>query len=458
MLTLQMTAGNNSDSIWMLKINTPTLSYLSTRDISLDNTWDGQVLNFGNYLSDLTQSSSIQSSGGTGSVSSMNFSISRYVGNTNFDIFFNDWYPATGKGYLSGQLVDFGICWIGATTDTEITWLFRGRIVDYSYEQRKLNITVFQESEISNKEIPYYAVQKGVDNGVSYFPSAPDENVGKTLPIVYGDFDNTSVDFWGRAKVTPALIVDESDITVIGASHKAFSSGYHVFLYESGISSFAYITSGNNSTINKYYSHGITLQSSPTQLLGEMYIKLSQSTLSGDIMQVDNLINEDLTDYIELDAGEYLALKMNGSPSNSIGTPGLGLGGTPANGDIEICFYLSSDGVNNRTAYVGMINPSINSVIYTEYAPGVISTGTTPILRSTNISNTTANKASPTLPWQLSEIGELDFVVRNAQATPGEKVLVYFGFLHLSNIKIKSVSNRVPVSSGTFTVNYNFQG
>ena len=50
MLTLQMTAGNNSDSIWMLKINTPTPSYLSTRDIVLrnitdtaDTTWDGQV-------------------------------------------------------------------------------------------------------------------------------------------------------------------------------------------------------------------------------------------------------------------------------------------------------------------------------------------------------------------------------------------------------------------------------
>ena len=153
----------------------------------------------------------------------MNFSISRYVGNTNFDIFFNDWYPATGKGYLSGQLVDFGICWIGATTDTEITWLFRGRIVDYSYEQRKLNITVFQESEISNKEIPYYAVQKDFDNGVSYFENAPDDNMGKTLPIVYGDLEQIIAKPPYVRRFMPTVRVDEKKYII--STHKNYDSG-----------------------------------------------------------------------------------------------------------------------------------------------------------------------------------------------------------------------------------------
>ncbi len=60
MLTLNMTSGNNNETIWVLKINTPTPIYLSTRDITLDAiNYDGQVLNFDNYLTDITQTSTI---------------------------------------------------------------------------------------------------------------------------------------------------------------------------------------------------------------------------------------------------------------------------------------------------------------------------------------------------------------------------------------------------------------
>src|SRR5574338_954927 len=120
MITLNQTSGDNNETIWVLKIHTSTPIYIATKDLSLDSTFDGQVLNRQNYLSNLTQSSTIQSSGGTGTVSSYSLSISRYVNNTSLDGFFNEFYP-NGSEYLTSKIVDIGICWVGATADKDIT-------------------------------------------------------------------------------------------------------------------------------------------------------------------------------------------------------------------------------------------------------------------------------------------------------------------------------------------------
>ena len=220
MLTLNQAVGNNSDTIWVIKINTSTPIYISTRDLALDTTFDGKALSFDSPIGNISFNSSIKEGGGTGSVTSFGFSISRYVDNTSLDGFFNEFYPATSGVYLSSQIVQLGVCWVGADADSDITWLFRGRIVDCQYEQRRLNITVFQESEITNKEVPYYSVQKDFDNGISYYTDAPEDTYGKTIPIVYGDLAQTSLPPYVR-RFTPIIRVGENKYPI--SSHRNYN-------------------------------------------------------------------------------------------------------------------------------------------------------------------------------------------------------------------------------------------
>jgi hypothetical protein len=44
------------------------------------------------------------------------------------------------------------------------------------------------------------------------------------------------------------------------------------------------------------------------------------------------------------------------------------------------------------------------------------------------------------LPWQLSELADLDFCVENRETTPGNKIRVYAGYIKLDNMKINGVN------------------
>lgn len=188
------TASSGSDviSIDNLKLRKyDNITYIATRDINLDNNYSGKILNKENNISQIDFTSTIEPSGGAGAVSSFSFSISRYISEANLDGFFNEYYPSIDGGFIVGRVVDFGIVWAGATTDAKITWLFRARVIDYNYAQRILTLTCFQDSEITNKELPFYDIQDMFDNGVSYFPDAPEDSFGKTIPIAYGDLDQS---------------------------------------------------------------------------------------------------------------------------------------------------------------------------------------------------------------------------------------------------------------------------
>jgi hypothetical protein len=105
---------------------------ISTRTITLDTTtYDGAVLGW-NELSDFTQYIDAESGGGIGAVSGFDFTISRYTLNTKTSSFFNEFFPAYNGGMVIARSVQFGVVWNTATTLAEITWLFKGRVIDYS--------------------------------------------------------------------------------------------------------------------------------------------------------------------------------------------------------------------------------------------------------------------------------------------------------------------------------------
>jgi len=267
MLTLNMTPGNNNQTIWVLKINTATPIYLATRDISLDNDYDGQVLNFGNNLSEISQSSTIKDSGGCGSVSSFGFSISRYVDNSAFDSFFNEFYPASGGIQLSSIIVQLGIVWEGATADSDITWIMSTRIIDYNIIQRRLDLTVFEEDELQRFYVPYYEIQNVSDDDISYFPDADNTVLGVPIPIIYGGF-NTEGLYTGDYYLSPAILVDRKYQTFIIASHEcsvtssSAGKGNLVYKYIGSVESYLILSCTGSANVNSHTRHSISLQDS----------------------------------------------------------------------------------------------------------------------------------------------------------------------------------------------------
>lgn len=460
MITLNQTAGDNNETIWVLKINTSTPILVSTKALTIADadenviTYDGQALNRNNYISDITQNSTVQGGGGTGSVSSYSFSISRYVNNTSLDGFFDEFYP-NGTEYLTSKIVDLGIVWAGATLDTDITWLFRGRVIDYSYEQRQLNLTVFQESEISNKEIPYYSIQKDFNNGVSYYPNAPKESIGIDIPIVYGSFNifnpvpNTTTGAKAGIALTPAYLVDPSKLEYIICSHqvKTISWNQHgktgdtnlLFKYLSGVDNYMMCfkvgdsaSSYSNSVVKYSFSFMFTI----SRIYADLYIQLTQ--VSGITTQSDviDAIDDDPTTYSQIDRFEItatnsIALNIEGNESTS----NVGYFKSDA-GSISVIFAIKLEDDSTGNYRIGITNNTLAT-------PASVDTGTVSMAGSTilekvaDLSGVTSIKQSTTLPWTIEELSDLEYNVINFGAnTVGKKINVYYGYLKIININV----------------------
>lgn len=458
MLTLNMTSGNNNQTIWVLKINTPTPIYLSTRDITLDAiNYDGQVLNFDNYLTDITQTSTIPSGGGTGAVSSFGFSISRYVGNTSLDGFFNEFYPATSGVYLSGVLVQFGIVWEGATTEAEITWLMVGRIVDYQYEQRKLNITVFQESEITNKEVPYYSVQKDFNNDMSYYLNAPTENLGLTIPIVYGSFNVDTFDY-DLKKLCPSILIDKRYFTFIQASHKLKTQNSPTYTdalykYISGLDTYLVLIPDNGSSFNydtkSYVNLLSTSRVAGDTIKGKLFIVPKAVGTTSDYVEIENILDRDNSTEITVTDTEEVAIRSDGEASTSdVGV--LGLTST----DVQLRVTWQSDDGGNRQITLKYYNEGLTTPAYGSTATDTTTvTGGTYKTTSFSFGISTTSKSNSNLPWTVEELCNLSYVALNSSgtgATSGDinisQVVVILSNIIVSSL-LKKVNNVRPLDS-----------
>ncbi|KKK69745.1 hypothetical protein LCGC14_2930970, partial [marine sediment metagenome] len=127
-------------------------TYLATETLSLDKTWDGEVLNIDDRNSDIDAFIDVESSGSIGGVSAYHFTISRYSSNTKFDGFHEEFTPAFDGGNLSSMECQVGLVWNTASTDTEITWLMMGRVIDYQHGT-KMVIACLQLTEIEIKNL-----------------------------------------------------------------------------------------------------------------------------------------------------------------------------------------------------------------------------------------------------------------------------------------------------------------
>jgi len=418
---------------------------VSTRSITLDSTdYDGAVLGW-NELSDFTQYIDAESGGGIGAVSGFDFTISRHTLNTRTSSFFNEFFPAYSGGMVITRPIQFGIVWNTATTLAEITWLFKGRVLEYSIEPRKLHLIVLQETEFDALEVPYYSIQKDFDNGVSYFPNINDEDSGVLIPIVYGDFSGgTSTNYRERGmRLAPAILINPAKDQILISSHKCDAVSYNqlitdenVFYKEVGGAYQAVYNPDNTTYVNNDLRHTISMQEvADGDVKGAIYLPLEQLSDYSEVQEISNLLDTDITDYVSLNGGDRLAMRVG----TSFSTSEFGALGVLPN-DVQIVFWASTDGGGNREITFGYYNKTLSAPPYS-FSTSVTLTLGTKVSNEIGFGHLTIEKKDAIIPWTIEELCNLEFFVQNNEAA-GSYVYIYEAYIFCGNIIVSGYSTK----------------
>jgi len=224
MRTINMTAGDDNGIVWLVKITRGATSWrFATKDITLSsNLWDGKALgiNDNRYsLNEIGKRINIPGGGTMGEISTVTFSFSRYTANTFTNTFFNEFYPATAGLILVAMDVEVGLVWDSSTDEGDITWLYKYNIEEYSYSDNAINLICSEFSDFDFFDLPYYEIQTKVDNRMSYFVDAPDNSMGKSIPIVYGKpYQPDTLPF--ELNFTPTIRIGDKKYLI--ASHETY--------------------------------------------------------------------------------------------------------------------------------------------------------------------------------------------------------------------------------------------
>ena len=310
-LTLNQTVSTkDTDIIWIIQIMGDSTTYkFSDKGITLSGyLYDGAVLF--DEDSTFSESNDISNGGSVGSVSSFNFSISRYTDNTGTDGYFNEFYP-NNSVYLTNREVRIGFVWAGATTESQITFLPKMIIEEFDVDPTHATVVCYEKKELEMIDLPQYQIQKDYDNGVSYFPDAPDENMGKCIPIVYGDlFQDDGFAYSGR--IMPLINVGNSQYLM--SSHICYNviSGNvdnrlfeYVSEYATRIGATPYPYQHNQSGLKAVLSGG--------SIYGAMhiypkYMIKSNSTILNSINEITRIDKTMTSTYVQIPHNENIGL------------------------------------------------------------------------------------------------------------------------------------------------------
>jgi len=416
---------------------------LSTRDITLTgNVFDGQVIQY-NELTDVDAYIDTEAGGGIGAITGYSFKIARHTANTRTDGFFNEFFPAYNGGQLIAREIKFGVVWdSGTPAYTDVTWLMNGKVIDYSYEPRAINIIVLQSTEIDAREVPYYSIQKDFNNFVSYFENAPEENYGAIIPIVYGDFGTCTralMDTFTASRYAPGIIVDQGSFESIYCSHKvetasngqAAGADWDVMKYLPGLDIYGYIVSTGSSGSNTELNCRVVMLQSADVLYAGLWIPLNELSEGSDIDDISNLTDQDESTYVTVeDTGgtdNVLALRIKGSTS----TGEVGYVDTINNGSATVYFRASNndDGANTRAYTIKYRNEGLATP-----ADGTDTSSTVAaaIADATHaFATATDANADSQIPWTIEELQSLDYYFTNDDADAGDDIRVYRAYIYI---------------------------
>jgi hypothetical protein len=234
--TINMTAEKDNNIVWLIKITRGADSWkFATKDITLStNLWDGKALAINDNrfsMNEIGKRINIPSGGTLGEISTITFSFIRYGANTFINDFFNEFYPATSGLILVAMDVEVGMVWDSSTSEADITWIYKYNVEEYEYSDNLISLICSEFSDFEYFNLPYYRVQTEFDNGISYYPEASEEAIGKNLPIVYGSTAVSSRPF--DKGFTPVVrVTKDKFIIATHECHNAFSPAVENRLFE----------------------------------------------------------------------------------------------------------------------------------------------------------------------------------------------------------------------------------
>jgi hypothetical protein len=441
---MAMTPGVSRDIIWIIKIDMDgSYFYFSTEidKITLSGVdFDGKVM-FKDSLSNMEEGimGNAIDGGNIGIVSNFSFSLCRYTDHSGSSNFFNDFYPATSKPLLTSKTVDVGIIWRGADNLNQITWIKKYYIQAPKVYYNKIDLFCVECDELASKQLPYYTVQKDVDNGISYFANAPDDAYGQAIPILYGWFATIGFLNYGQYKLCPTIRTDKNNAQYIIASHicKTVSAANLYKYIDSGDT--VMILSGTSvSYVNSRRGYLFNLNSNFTTILGEIYIrpKINVGGIFADIGA--EAFDDSETSFASVAVNDTIAFQLGSKITNS----DLGaLTGEAA--DVTFNILWSSSDVYNQTIRMQLYNPNSIQGHGAGYRTGnkEETTNAFSITSSYEIGDANYDYGNnprcftDTSQWNLEELGQQCFTVWNKD-TNSAPIKIFNSYLHLQNIRV----------------------
>jgi len=359
MLSMNDAILNDNQAIFVYQIiDNLTTYYLADVEITLSgNVYNETVISRDVDLTEISENINLEDGGGIGSLGDFAFGITKNADHTEFEDFIDEWYPQTTR-YLTNREIRVGVLWDGATTEAEITWLSHYVIEAVEWDDRDIFLQCVEMLGRLDREIPYYSIQTGIDDGISYYPNAKKEAIGKVIPLVYGDFTNPEAEYvFGLFNPVPAILVDDTTLQFVICSHEcktfAISSLYK---YSSGVGFFMQLTasndSGNTQAIDNQegYCTGSLIDSTGGgQVHSLTYIhplvNAGETSVSGvPITAGKNLFDLDDFTYITLDPGDKILIRFD---VDSGSEPSFNVDVTTSN----LLFKLIGNGYANACDY-----------------------------------------------------------------------------------------------------------
>lgn len=456
MRTINQTIGFDKDIIWIVRINMDG-SYLyfstATDKITLSGIdFDGKVL-LKDSISSIEKSLDVTQGGTIGTVGNFSFAIARYNLYTGASNFFNDFYPATSKPLLTSKTVDFGICWVGATTLAEITWLPTSHYIeDYYYEDNAIHLTCIEYDELTATELPYYTIQNEFDNGISYYTSAPDESYGKPIPLVYGDFASLDLDY-ENYRIAPMIRVSKGNIWKASSHicHTIDASTSFIYQYEDKPETMMVLTSDSPSFTNTRAGHSINMAQRGAALIGMIkFIPRGYLGAPYNGTNLDYVIDKSIDTYGTITPGQTAAFQIGlDLTTNELGE----FTGVNADCALVVKWDASGGNVDSQVKYyhpqMGS-NSGYSSWVASQSSSGVDNTINYYFGQGNYDYGANPKKWENTTQWKEDELQVLHFDILNLGTSVGTMRIkhIYFLFGNLNIYQIKRKPTQMRLTHG----------
>lgn len=371
-----------------------------------------------------------------GNVSNSQLSIPRNNKDSLTDGFINAFKPSTSGVDIIGRYIDVGIVWSTATTESQISWLNRFYIEDMSVDYDEITFSLIDPRELDFVMLPPFTIQKDSDDGISYYPDAPNDAVGKVIPIVYGKFstnyDTNELGYGSFEERSPCIVVNSTTAKAIISCHVCeeirISTVPYLWRYISGVDCYLRMTNsvaGSNAYENSAYHSSISIMNDTDAIIGRLVIPLRQVGQGSEVTDFPETINGNPSEYYSLAENTVIGLGIEGSVSTEeIGYLGYTAGDSRVwfrvesyNGSTSIGYELRDYDYSTNPATAGGGGATSGSVTSVTYINRIIGNW----------------DGSPT---EASALNRFEIQLKNTEVTAGRELKIYYGWIEMNNINV----------------------